>query len=99
MLLVQDEFLREQVQNLSIRRQRNGAGLFHGHANFFAANFSRAIEHEPAVGIDTANMSPGNAKNCVLNGETTIILSLLHCFLDGGISLFQVNDRSEEHTS
>ena len=49
-LIVENKFLRQQVQYFAVGREGNGAGFVHGLADFIAANLARPVaEYQAAV--------------------------------------------------
>ena len=92
-LVVENEFLRQQMQNFAIVGKRNGAGLVHRGTQFFAANFARpGAEAQTAVAVDAAGVGPGHAQQGVLDGRSGHVFGLLHRLLNRGYGFVQIDD-------
>src|SRR5260370_20756482 len=92
-LVVENEFLRQQMEHFAIRRQGNSAGLVYGLTNFVAADLSRAItEYQAAMRIDSPHVRTSNTQNCVLNGNAGTVFCLLDGFLNRSDSLLQIDN-------
>ena len=60
-LIVENELLRQQMQNFAIPRQRHGASFVHRLANFLASNLARPrAKSNAAVAIHPTNMRTRN---------------------------------------
>ena len=92
-LVVENEFLRQQVKNFAIVGKRNGAGLVHRGAQFFAANFARArAEAQAAVAVDAAGVGPGHAQQGMLDRRSGHVFGLLHRLLNRADGFVQIHD-------
>src|SRR5215469_13639226 len=92
-LVVEDEFLGQQVQYFAIGGERDGAGLVDGEADFLAGNFPRAgSEANPAMGVHAADVRPGNTQQRVFDGGTQGVFGLLDGLLDGSNRLVEIDD-------
>src|SRR6185503_7287525 len=92
-LVIENEFLWQQVQNFAIVGQRNSAGLVHCRSKFLAANLTRpGAEAEASVTVEPAGMGPGHAQQSVLNGGSRRVFGLLHRLLNRAHGLVQVHD-------
>jgi hypothetical protein len=67
-LVVEDELLRQEVQNLTVRRQSHGACAVYGRLNFFARDLAHAAAHaDAAAAVDAAYVHTANADHRRLN--------------------------------
>ena len=82
-LVIENEFLRQQVQNFAIVGKRDGAGLVHRGTKFLAANFTRPrAETQPAMAVDAAGVRSGHAQQGMLDGRPGRVFRLLDRLLN-----------------
>ena len=94
-LIVEDEFLRQQMQNFAVGGQGNRARLIHRQLDLIASNLTRpCAQTDAAVAVDSANMSTTDADDCVLHGRAGDIFRGLHGSLNRRHCLFEFNDHT-----
>ena len=99
-LAVDDELLRKEMQGFAIFRQWDGAGLFDGSADVFAADLAGApAKGNSAMAVYAANMRAGDADDSVLDGGLGNVLSFLNGLLDGVDSLVEIGDDAFAHAA
>ena len=77
-LVVEDEFLRQQMHDLAIVGQGNSAGLVNRQADFIASNFTRpSAEADASVAVNATHMRAGDSHPSVLNRCASDVLGLL----------------------
>ena len=77
-LLVEDELARQQVENLAIGRQRDGARALDGGAHIVAGDLAHAVAQlESAVGVEPANMRAAHAHDALVDVDARHALGLL----------------------
>ncbi len=70
-LIVQNEFLRQQVENFAICGQGNGPRLIHCGADFVAGNFAGPrAKAEAAMAIHAAHVRSSHSQQGVLDGSS-----------------------------
>src|SRR5581483_9138105 len=93
-LIVEYEFLGQEMQNFAVRRQGNGARFIHGHANLVASDFAGPRKVHTALTVDAADVPPGNSNGRVLDGRPRDVLGLLHRLLDCRHRFIEFNDHA-----
>ena len=77
-LLVEDELARQQMQNLAVGREFDGAGAADGGAHVLAGNLAHApAQLESAIGVDAANVRTADAHYALVNIGAGYALGLL----------------------
>ncbi len=68
-LLVEDELLREEMDDLAVGRQRDGAGAIDGGADFFAGDLAHArAEADAATAVQAADVGSADGDDAALDG-------------------------------
>src|SRR5215469_11406154 len=93
-LIIENELLREQVEDLSVGGQLNVASFFDRLADFVASDFAGATENQTAVSVDSAHMRTRDAEYSALDREARAILGFFDGLLDGGNCFFQIDDHA-----
>ena len=92
-LLVENEFLRQQVQNFAVGGQRDGARLVDRLANFVAGNFARTrAEGDATVAVQSADVRPGHADQRMLDRRTRRVFRAFDGFLNRSDGFLQIDD-------
>jgi hypothetical protein len=92
-LLVEDEFLRQQVENFAICRQLHGSGFLDGLADFVASNLAGTrAERDSAVRVQAAHVRSGNSDQRVLDSCSRRIFRAFDRFLNRTDRFFQINN-------
>jgi hypothetical protein len=91
-LIVDNEFLRQQMQDFTIAGQWNGAGLVYRGPYFFAADLPRASsEADASMAVDPAYVRTRNSDIRVFNGRACGIFRLLDRLLDRSDCLVEID--------
>jgi hypothetical protein len=94
-LLVENEFLRQQVKDLAIGGQRDGASAVDGLLDLVASDFARAsAKTDSAVAVDAANVGSANADDGVLDRRTRNVFRGFDRLLNRGNSFIEFNDHA-----
>ncbi len=94
-LVVEDVLLRQQVQDLAVGWQRDGAGAFHGEADILARDLARApAERDAAAAVHAPQVCARHAGDGVLHGHAARFFDLGRGLLHRRDGLFQVNDHA-----
>ena len=94
-LAVENELLRQQVQDFAIGGQGNRASLVNCHADFVAGDFAGArSEADTAVTVHAAHVGSRGPDERVLDCGSGGVLGLDDCFLNGRGCLLHVNDEA-----
>ena len=92
-LRVEDELLREQVQDFAIGGQRDRTRLVHGLPDLLACDLAGAsTEGDAAVSIEPAHVRSGHSDEGVLDGRARTIFGALDGVLDGRRGFLQIHD-------
>jgi hypothetical protein len=91
-LLVEDEFLRKQVQHFAVGRKRNVLRLLDSLTNLLASNLARAAEDQATVSIDPTDMRAGDAERGVLNRNSGGIFGSLDRLRDRCDRLVEIDN-------
>ena len=92
-LIIQNEFLRQQVQNFPVGGESDRPGFIHGLTNFVAGNLARTgSKAHAAVAIHAAYMRPCDSQQRVFNGSAGRVFSLFDGTLNRSYRLVQIDD-------
>ena len=90
-LIVDNEFLRQQMQGLPIGRQRYGAGAFHRLTDLIATDLPRTRSQSNAsAAVYSAQVWTANADNRALHLSPGALFGSFDSFLDRGCRLLKV---------
>ena len=99
-LLVENEFLRQQMENFPVGGQGNGARFVDRHADFFAGDLARAIsEGDATMRVDAAHVRAGHTDQRMLHGSARPVFGTLHRFLNRGDRLLQIYNHTLARTA
>src|ERR1700761_4643442 len=93
-LLVQNELLRQQMDNLAVGGQRNRAGAIHGSADVFASDLAQTrSQADAAPAVHSANMRAADADDTTINGPLRHGFSRSRRFIDRLRGLLQIGNQ------
>ena len=94
-LIIENEFLGQQVQHFAIGGKRNRSRLVDRHTNLISRDLSRArAEAHSTLAVDSANVRPRNSHRRMFNGSTRNVLRLLNRLLNRCHSLVELDDHA-----
>ena len=94
-LIVENEFLRQQVKNFAIGGKRNCAGALDGLLDLIAPDFTRTrTETDAAMAVHAANMRSADADNGMLDGSPGDVFGGFGRLLNRGDGLVEFDDGS-----
>src|SRR5476651_1891537 len=92
-LLVQDELLRQQMQDFTISGQNHRTRFLHGRANIVTIDITRPrTERDAATAGDALDVRSANGHHGVVHCAVGQFLRFFHGFLDALHGLFQFHD-------
>ena len=92
-LIVENELLRQQVQDFAISGQRHGACFVHRLADFVAANLARAaVKGDAAMAVHAADVRSGDADQSVLHRNSGYIFGSFYRFLNAADRFVELGD-------
>jgi len=92
-LLVEDEFLGQQVEDFAICRQLYGSRFLDGLADFVAGNLAwTRAKRDSAVGVQAAHVGSGNSDQRVLDSCSRRIFRAFDRFLNRRNGFLQINN-------
>src|ERR1039457_3916913 len=92
-LIVENELLRQQMEDFAIGGQGHGASLVYGLTDFVPANLPRPrAESNAAVAVHSADVRARNAHQRMLDRNAGHIFRMLHRFLNAADGLVEVGN-------
>ncbi len=99
-LLIENELLGQQMKNVAIGRQADGARLFHGYAYVFAAHLTRPrSQGDSAPAGDTLDVRSSDGNHGVADRAARGFLGFVHRFLNGLAGLVKFHDHAPARTA
>src|SRR5580698_3136282 len=97
-LLIENELLRQQMDDLAIRRQRYGARAINGGANILTRDLAQTrSQADAATAVDATDMRPPDADHAAVDRALRHGLSGRCGLIDRLRSLFQLGDQPFSH--
>ena len=92
-LIVENEFLRQQMENLAIGGQRDGAGAIDGLLDLVASDFARTrAQADAAMTVDAAHVRSADADDGVLDRRSGNVFGGFDRLLNRGDGLVEFDD-------
>src|SRR5262249_34702192 len=92
-LLIDDEFLRQQMQGLAIIRKGYGSRTLHRLSEFVAEDLTRANpQGDPSATVHSANMWTADADHCALDLNASALFGRFDSLLNRCFCLFEIGN-------